>query len=57
MTGTGYMREAYIVPQSTGGDTSGLGIPFTVNPIGPMTAVTVVYTLATRAVSITAVTT
>jgi hypothetical protein len=56
MTGTGYMREAYIVPQSTGGDTSGLGIPFTVNPVGPMTAVTVVYTMATRAVSITTAT-
>lgn len=52
MTGTGYMREAYIVPQSTGGDTSGLGIPFSVNPVGPQTAVTVTYTLATRAVTI-----
>lgn len=52
LSGTGYMREAYIVPQSTGGDTAGLGIPFTVNPVGPMTAVTVTYTLATRAVTI-----
>ena len=56
LTGTGYKREAYIVPQSTGGDTSGLGIPFTVNPVGAMTAVSVTYTFATRAVSITAVT-
>ena len=55
MTGTGYKREAYIVPQSTGGDTSGLGIPFTVNPVGAMTAVTVSYTMATRAVTITKV--
>lgn len=55
MSGTGYKRAAYIVPQSTGGDTSGLGIPFTVNPVGAMTAVTVTYTLATRAVTITAV--
>jgi len=52
MTGTGYMRAAYIVPQSTGGDTSGLGIPFNVNPVGPQTTVTVTYTLATRAVTI-----
>lgn len=52
ITGTGYKREAYIVPQSTGGDTSGLGIPFTINPVGAMTAVTVAYTLATRAVTI-----
>lgn len=56
MTGTGYMREAYIVPQSTGGDTAGYAIPFTVNPVGPMTAVTVVYTMATRAVAITTAT-
>ena len=53
LTGTGYKREAYIVPQSTGGDTAGFGIPFTVNPVGPMTAVTVDYTLSTRAVTIT----
>ncbi len=52
MSGTGYKRDAYIVPQSTGGDTSGLGIPFTVNPVGAMTAVTVTYTIATRGVVI-----
>ena len=54
LTGTGYQREAYIVPQSTGGDTAGFAIPFTVNPVGPMTEVTVTYTLATREVTITA---
>lgn len=54
LSGTGYMREAYIVPESTGGDTSGVGIPFTVHPVGPMTAVTVSYTIATRAVTIAA---
>lgn len=52
LTGTGYKREAYIVPQSTGGDTSGLGIPFTVNPVGAMTTVSVTYTIATREVVI-----
>lgn len=56
MSGTGFMRGAYIVPQSTGGDTSGLGIPFTVNPVGAMTAVTVTYTMATRAVTVAAAT-
>lgn len=56
LTGSGHMREAYIVPQSTGGSTEGYGIPFTVNPVGPMTAVTVDYTLATRAVTIAAAT-
>lgn len=53
LSGTGYRREAYIVPQSTGGDTAGFGIPFTVNPVGPMTKVTVSYTMSTRAVTIT----
>ena len=54
MTGIGYKREAYLVPQSTGGDTTGLGIPFTVNPVGAQTKVDVTYTKATRAVTITA---
>lgn len=53
MTGVGYKRDAYIVPQSTGGDTAGLGIPFTVNPVGAQTKVNVVYTKATRAVTVT----
>lgn len=55
MSGTGFQRDAYIVPQSTGGDTAGLGIPFTVNPVGPQTKVNVTYTKATRAVTITPV--
>ena len=53
LSGTGYMREAYIVPQSTGGDTAGMGLPFTVHPVGPMTTVNVSYTIATRVVTIT----
>ena len=52
MSGTGYQREAYIVPQSTGGDTAGLGIPFTVNPVGPPTLVDVEYTIASRSADI-----
>lgn len=56
MSGVGYQREAYIVPQSTGGDTAGLGIPFTVNPVGAQTKVNVTYTKATRAVTIAPVT-
>ena len=57
MSGTGYKREAYIVPQSTGGDTAGLGIPFTVNPVGAQAKKDVVYTRATRAVTVSAATT
>ena len=53
LSGTGYKRNAYIVPQSTGGDTGGLGIPFTVNPVGPMTTVSVSYVISTRTVTIT----
>lgn len=56
MSGVGYQRDAYIVPQSTGGGTSGVSIPFTVNPVGAQTKVNVVYTKATRAVTITPVT-
>lgn len=52
MSGVGYKRDAYLVPQSTGGDTSGLGIPFTINPVGAQTKVNVTYTKATRAVTI-----
>ena len=52
VSGTGYKREAYIVPQSIGGDTKAVGIPFTVTPVGGMTAVNVSYTLATHAVTI-----
>ncbi len=54
LTGTGYKRAAYIVPQSTGGDTSGFAIPFTVTPVGPMSSVSVSYTIADRSVTITA---
>ena len=48
-------REAYIVPQSIGGDTSGYQIPFTITPVGAPVDVTVTYTKATRAVTVTAV--
>lgn len=49
-------REAYLVPQSIGGDTSGFQIPFTITPVGAETAVVVTYTKATRAVTVAAAT-
>ena len=55
LSGTGYKRSAYIVPQSIGGDTKAVGIPFTVTPVGPMTPVSVSYTLSSHAVVIAAV--
>lgn len=36
MTGYCYVREAWFVPQSTGGDTAAYGIPVTITPVGPM---------------------
>lgn len=54
LVGTGKKREAYIVPQSTGGDTSGAQIPYNVYPIGAPTDVNVTYVKATRAVTVTA---
>ena len=36
MTGYCYVRDAWFVPKSTGGDTTGYAIPYTINPIGPM---------------------
>lgn len=56
LTGVGYKREAYIVPQSIGGDTTAVSIPFNVNPVGPQTEVSVTYTRATRAVTVTTAT-
>lgn len=57
MSGTGYKRAAKIIPSSVGGDTNGVNIPFTINPYGPMTKVTVTYTKSTRAVTIADATT
>lgn len=34
LTGKGWMEEVVVVPQSTGGDLSGFGIPFNINPNG-----------------------
>lgn len=34
LTGKGWMEEVVVVPQSTGGDLTGFGIPFNVNPNG-----------------------
>ncbi len=34
LTGKGWMEEVVVIPQSTGGDLSGFGIPFNINPNG-----------------------
>lgn len=53
MTGIAYVRRAWFVPQSTGGDTSGFGIPFTINPTGPMEKKVIVYDMTTNTATIT----
>lgn len=34
LTGKGWMEDVVVIPQSTGGDLSGFGIPFNINPNG-----------------------
>lgn len=53
MTGYAYVRRAWYVPQSVGGDTSGFAIPVTITPIGPITKKKIVYDMATNEATIT----
>lgn len=53
MTGYCYVRRAWYVPQSTGGDTSGLAIPVTINPVGAVTKKKISYDMATNEATIT----
>lgn len=55
MSGYCYVRQAWFVPQSVGGDTSGLSIPFTVNPIGGMVKKNIEYDMATNTATVTAI--
>ena len=56
MTGYCYVRRAWIVPQSVGGDTSGLAIPFDITPTGGMTKKNISYNMATNVATITSIT-
>ena len=53
MTGYCYVRRAWIVPQSFGGDTSGLAIPFNITPQGGMTKKAISYNMSTNVATIT----
>lgn len=57
MSGYCYVRDAWFVPQSVGGDTTGLAIPYNVTPIGPMVKKNIVYTISTNTATITDITT
>ena len=53
MTGYCYVRQAWFVPQSTGGDTAGYAIPVTITPVGPATKKKIVYDMKTNEATIT----
>lgn len=53
MTGHCYVRQAWYVPQSVGGDTSGYAIPVNITPFGPMTKKKIVYDMTTNEATIT----
>ena len=48
MTGYAYVREAWFVPTSTGGDTTAYAIPIEIHPVGAMTKKKVVYDMETN---------
>ena len=53
MTGYAFVRRAYFVPQSVGGDTSGWAIPTNVHPVGAMSKKKIEYDMATNEAIIT----
>ena len=53
MTGYCFIREAWYVPQSTGGDTAAYGIPVTITPVGAISRGTIVYDMETNEATIT----
>ena len=52
MTGYAYVREAWFVPQSTGGDTTAYGIPVEIHPVGSYTKKKIVYEMDTNEATI-----
>ncbi|MDD3337812.1 MAG: hypothetical protein PHS82_03035 [Lachnospiraceae bacterium] len=56
MTGYCYVRDAWFVPKSTGGDTAGYSIPYTINPIGAMVKKNISYNMSTHVATITEIT-
>lgn len=53
MTGYCYVRDAWYIPQSTGGDTKGFAIPYKINPVGPMVKKNISYSMETNQATIT----
>lgn len=55
MTGFCYVRQAWYVPQSVGGDTGGYAIPVNIYPVGAVTKKKIVYDMSTNEATITAI--
>lgn len=53
MTGYCYVRDAWYVPQSVGGDTAGYAIPVNIYPVGPTVKKNIVYDVSTNEATIT----
>lgn len=53
MTGYCFVRRAWYVPQSTGGDTSAYAIPVTINPVGAVSRKKISYDMSTNEATIT----
>ena len=45
MSGKAYVRRAWFIPQSVGGDTAGANLPVNINPFGPVTEYKVEYNM------------
>ena len=56
MTGYCYVRDAWFVPQSTGGDTTAYAIPVTITPVGAVVKKKIVYDMSTNEATITDIT-
>lgn len=52
MSGYCYVRQAWFVPTSVGGDTAGFSIPFTINPDGAKTKKSIVYDMTTNTATV-----
>jgi len=53
MTGYCYVRDAWFVPQSTGGDTTAYGIPVTITPVGAPKKMKISYDMTNNEATIT----
>ena len=56
MSGYCYVRDAWYVPNSTGGDTTAYAIPVTITPVGPVKKMKIVYSMTDNEATITELT-